>query len=51
MYKASLFAMGQTRSSSVAYYADGRDKSSFYVPGKLTMKFSSMEQPSVATVL
>ena len=46
----SLFAMGQTRSSSVAYYADGRDKSSFDVPGKLTMKFSSMEKPSAATV-
>ena len=49
MYKAILFTMGQTRSSSVTYYADGRDKSSFGVSGKLTMKFSSMEQPLAAT--
>jgi hypothetical protein len=30
------------RSTSAAYYADGRDKSSFDVPGKLKMKFSAM---------
>src|SRR6202011_4954740 len=32
----------QIRSTSAAYYADGRDKSSFDVPGKLKMKFSAM---------
>jgi hypothetical protein len=30
------------RSTSATYYAGGRDKSSFDVPGKLKIKFSAM---------